>query len=339
MAKLLIAFLGLAGLVTALTPIDAGAQRQVPRAGEAKTAVGDAGGALVGTWKLARIELLGPGGEVLPAPAPPSFGSPGPIGVMFYGPGGHFGVTIMQSGRPRYAGAQPTPEEAKKALAGFIAYFGTYGADAASRTLTHHVEGSLHPNDTGSLEQSAFQLSGGQLTLTPAHQRAGSRWRSLWERVADLPQLTPTHRRMVGFWRRASRDRRTPNGELYDSDPVRQAGVLIFTAAGYMAVHGMQPGRTKFAGPEPTPAEAKAAIDSYGSAYFGPFTVNEAEQLEVTRQIGLINPGQVGMDARRHLEFPGPDRMTLKPPVETVNGLQLQSYVHWERVSGEGLPK
>lgn len=339
MAKLPIALLGLAGLVTALAPVNAGVQRQVPRAGEAKTAVGDGGGALVGTWKLARIELLGPGGEVLPARAPPAFGSPGPVGVMFYGPGGHFGVTIMQSGRPRYAGAQPTPEEAKKALAGFIAYFGTYSADGTSRLLTHQVEGSLHPNDTGSLEQSAIQLSGDQLTLTPARQRAGLRWRLVWSRVADLPQLTPTYRRMVGFWRRASRARRKPNGELYDSDPVRQAGVLIFSAAGYMAVHGIQPGRAKFAGADPTPAEAKAAIDSSGSAYFGPFTVNEAEQFEVTRQIGLVNPGHVGMDARRHLEFPGPDRMTLKPPVETVNGLELQSYVHWERVSGEGLPK
>ena len=29
-------------------------------------------------------------------------------------------------------------------------------------------------------------------------------------------------------------------------------------------------------------------------------------------------------------------QLILKPPAETVNGQQLQSYVHWERVRGDG---
>ena len=36
-------------------------------------------------------------------------------------------VQIMPDrNRPKYAGAQPTPEEAKAALTGYTAYFGTY---------------------------------------------------------------------------------------------------------------------------------------------------------------------------------------------------------------------
>ena len=39
----------------------------------------------------------------------------------------------------------PTPEEARAALLGYIAYFGTYTVDEAAHAVTHHVEGSLNP--------------------------------------------------------------------------------------------------------------------------------------------------------------------------------------------------
>ena len=99
-----------------------------------------------------------------------------------------------------------------------------------------------------------------------------------------------------------------------------------------MAVHSMQPGRKRFAGAQPTPDEARAALGSYGSAYFGPFTIYDAEQLEVTQQIGVLDPGRVGMEARRNYEFVGTDRLILKPPPETLNGQEVQSYITWERV-------
>jgi hypothetical protein len=150
--------------------------------------------------------------------------------------------------------------------------------------------------------------------------------------VPSVSSPTATHKRLAGFWRRAGRERKTPDGKLFDSDPVKQLGYLIFTSSGYMAVHGMQNGRPRLAGPQATPAEAKHALETYGSAYFGPYQVYESERLEVTRQIGLIPPGQVGNEARRHYEFPSADHLILKPPVEKVGGRELQSYVHWARV-------
>jgi len=285
---------------------------------------------LVGAWRLLSVERLGPTGAALPARPAPHFGSANPVGLMVHGPRGHFGVSIMQSGRPPYAGAQPTPEEAKAAFDGFLAFFGTYSA--TDQSLTHRVEGGLNPNDAGSERVNVVERRGDRLVLTGSWGHAAERARLTWERLPPVPKPTATHKRIAGFWRRAGRERKTPDGTLHDSDPVKQTGYLIFSSSGYMAVHGMQPGRARLAGREATPAEAKRALDTYGSAYFGPYTVYESERREVTRQIGLIPPGQVGNEAPRGYEFVSDDHLILKPPVEKVDGRQLQSFVHWERV-------
>ena len=298
--------------------------------GSLQSPAGDERIQIVGTWRLVGIELLAANGDRMPTPPAPAFGSPNPVGLMVHGPGGHFGVTIMQSGRRPYAGAQPTPDEAKAAFAGFVASFGTYSAGSAM--LIHRVEGGLNPHDAGTERQIGVARDGDRLTLTGSWGHAAQRARLVWERVPPVADPTPTHQRIAGFWRRASRERKTLDGRLHDADPVKQAGYLIFTPSGYMAVHGMQAGRTRFAAADPTPEEAKQALDTYGSAYFGPFTVHESQNLEVTRQIGLIPPGQVGSDARRHYEFPSADHLILKPPVEKVDGRELQSFVHWARV-------
>ena len=317
-----------AGLTTVWSMPRSGASLEMAR--EVEAAQRDATSPVVGTWRLVGVELLGPTGNTLPVPAAPAFGSANPVGLMVHGPGGHFGVSIMQSGRRPYAGPQPTPDEAKAAFDGFLAYFGTYRAHET--TLTHIVEGGLSPNDAGTERASAFERRGERLTLTGSWGHAAERARLVWDRVPPVASPTSTHKQIAGFWRRAGRERKTLDGTLHDSDPVKQSGYLIFTASGYMAVHGMQPGRSRLAGPQATAAEAKRALDTYGSAYFGPYTVYESERLEVTKQIGLIPPGQVGNDARRHYEFRSADHLILKPPVEKVDGRQLQSFVHWERV-------
>jgi hypothetical protein len=307
-----------------VAPLRAQAPRAAPTDAKART---------VGTWRLVGIELLDAAGHVLPPAAAPAFGSPNPVGLMVHGPGGHYGVSIMQSGRRPYAGAAPTPDEAKGVLASFLAYFGTYAVDGTR--LTHRVEGGLHPNDAGAERTLAFDRTGDRLTLTGDWGAPGIRARLAWQRLSEVAHPTATHRHIAGFWRRGVRERRERDGRLFDSDQARQSGYLIFSPSGYMAVHGMQPGRPRLSSSEPTPDEARRALDTYGSAYFGPYTVYEADQMEITRQIGAIPPAQVGTDARRHYELPSADRLILKPPAEKVDGRELQSFVHWERVGGE----
>jgi hypothetical protein len=294
---------------------------------------GDVKNRFVGTWKLVSIERFGSNGDLLLAPAPPSFGSLNPIGVIVYDAAGYMGVTIMQSGRQKFAGAQPTPEEAIAALASYNAYFGTFTVNEGEGAVTHHVHGNLNPNNTGTDQKRFFEFSGNRLILKPPRGPTGAQARLTWERVPDLPKLTPTHRRLIGFWKQVSSERRKFDGEVFRSNPPR-AGFVIFTAAGQMAVHLMQPGRKKYVAAQPTPEEAQAALSTYAS-YFGPYAVHETERFEVTHQIGTINPGQVGRDAQRHFEFVGDKRLILKPPPERLDGQQVQGFITWERVSPE----
>ena len=95
---------------------------------------------------------------------------------------------------------------------------------------------------------------------------------------------------------------------------------------------GHAPAQPRCAAAQPTPDEAQAALKTYGSAYFGPYEVSEAERYEVTRQLGTTTPGEAGL-AVRHLEFVGGNRVILKPPPEVLDGKLVQGYVNWERVT------
>ena len=137
---------------------------------------------------------------------------------------------------------------------------------------------------------------------------------------------------MIGFWKSVASERRSSNGELLSSNPVR-TGFLIFTASGHVAAHLMDPHRKKFAAAEPTPEEALEAVKTYGPcAYFGPYALQEVEHLEVLFPICCINPGEVGLKVQRHYEFAG-SRLILKPPPQTVSGEKVQGIAIWERVS------
>jgi len=79
---------------------------------------GDTAKRFVGTWQLVSITSAGQ--------REPNRGS-NPIGLIYYDATGHMAVQIMPDRlRPKYSGTEPTPEEAKAAITGYTAYFGTY---------------------------------------------------------------------------------------------------------------------------------------------------------------------------------------------------------------------
>lgn len=285
----------------------------------------------VGTWKLVSIERRGANGDLLPPAGSSGFGSPNPIGFIVYDRAGYMGVTIMQSGRRQYAAAQPTPEEARAALGSYTSYYGTFTVNEADHVVTHHLQGSLGPGLLGTDQRRSFMLSGNRLALKPPVGANGIQSTLTWERVPDLPNLTPTHRRFLGFWKLVSNERLTTSGERLSSNP-GQTGYIIYTASGHMMVHMMQPGHTRYAGPQPTPEETLNALRTYTS-YFGPFTIHDQEGYVVHHRIGIVNAGQIGSDAQRFYEFSG-NRLKLRPPVTPVAGRDVQGLITWERVTG-----
>jgi hypothetical protein len=84
--------------------------------------------------------------------------------------------------RPRFSGAQPTPEEAQAALIGYAAYFGTYSVDERARTVTHHREGNINPGGVGDFVRRYEFLAEDRVALMPVEPDNLSR-RLVWERV------------------------------------------------------------------------------------------------------------------------------------------------------------
>lgn len=90
------------------------------------------------------------------------------VGIMIYDSFGNMAAQVMPTrARPAFAGAQPTPDEAKAALTGYLAYFGTYTVDEGAHTVAHHRKGSLNPGQIGEDAVRKYQFDGDRLLLFP----------------------------------------------------------------------------------------------------------------------------------------------------------------------------
>jgi len=102
-------------------------------------------------------------------------------GMMIYDNLGNMAAQVMPNRlRRKYAAAEPTPEEAKDAITGYLAYFGTYTVDEQARIVTHHRKANINPGQVGDdvVRTYVFE-SNDRLVLTPA----GSTNKIVWERA------------------------------------------------------------------------------------------------------------------------------------------------------------
>ncbi len=81
--------------------------------------------------------------------------------------------------RPKYAGRQPTPDEAKAAITGYIAYFGTFTVDEKARTVTHHRTGNINPGGLGDFVRRYEFAPGDRLILRPMENMNALTWERL----------------------------------------------------------------------------------------------------------------------------------------------------------------
>jgi len=102
-------------------------------------------------------------------------------GMMIYYSLGNMAAQVMPNRvRRKYAAAEPTPEEAKEAITGYLAYFGTYSVDEQARIITHHRKGNINPGQVGDDVVRGYVFeSNDRLVLTPA----GSTNKIVWERA------------------------------------------------------------------------------------------------------------------------------------------------------------
>jgi hypothetical protein len=128
---------------------------------------------LVGTWRLVDINNG----------TDPNRG-PRPIGLIYYDAHGNMAAQIMPD-RPRakYAATQPTPDEAKAAITGYTAYFGTYTVDEKARTVTHHRRANLNPGGIDTVVRRYEFVTPDRIILRPVENQN----QLTWERVKAQP--------------------------------------------------------------------------------------------------------------------------------------------------------
>ena len=154
---------------------------------------------IIGAWRLVGIDYSGPNGAL----ADPVFG-PDPQGIIIYDQSGWMSVQIVTANRP--AIGRPTtrtsrvvtPDDAKLAAIAFdtyYAYFGTWDYNADTSVITHHLNSSLLPYETGLEYRSKVTFDGVHLKLIARSQETGEeRHRTLvWTRVSDsVPISVPS---------------------------------------------------------------------------------------------------------------------------------------------------
>jgi hypothetical protein len=126
--------------------------------------------ALIGTWRLVSFETQSAVGEVRRP-----FGR-APRGLLQYDAAGHMSVQVMNSERPRFTSDDllgGSDAEVRAAMAGYLAYFGTYTVDLPRGIVTYHLEGALFPNWIGGNQVRYFRHERNRLTLTTPPIRMG----------------------------------------------------------------------------------------------------------------------------------------------------------------------
>jgi hypothetical protein len=139
---------------------------------------------LLGAWRLVSVETIRPNGEAVK-----KWLGEKPTGLIVYLPSGVMAVQVMKDPRPvpgvkRLLDA--TQAEKAAAAEGYYAYFGTYEVDMSAKTVTHHLESSLWPEEVGIDYKRKFELVGDVVTLTtPKREEEGEmRYNRLrWRRV------------------------------------------------------------------------------------------------------------------------------------------------------------
>ena len=294
----------------------------------ADAAAGNPNEQFAGAWALTRVERRDAAGELLGEPEETR------LGYLMYDASGYMGVTLMRPDRQPYAGDTPTAEEALDRLGTYTSYFGTFTVNEAEGHVTHHLAGSVNPAAAGSDYQRFYTFGDNTLTLQPPANDRGERSFLTWTRLPDLPEseLTDTHRRLSGVYSVESVEARTQDGEDVPADQYEIA-YIMYAPSGHMSVHLMRPGRTPYAGDQPTAEEALMATESYGS-YFGPFSVHDEEGYLVHHRIGNEDPNGDGTDAQRFFELTDTHLLLRPPPATDDEGREIQRTIRWRRISG-----
>src|SRR6478736_1804092 len=112
---------------------------------------------------------------------------------------------------------------------------------------------------------------------------------------------------LVGTWKVVSVDNTRPDGSIKQIFGPHPKGIAVFDARGNTAIILMRSDRAKFAANNRdlgTPEEFKATVQGT-HAYFGTYSIIEAEKTLVFHNEGNTFPNQEGIDTKRFITING----------------------------------
>ncbi len=75
-----------------------------------------------------------------------------------------------------------TPDQSRKIIDTYDAYFGDYSVDWKNKIVTHTIGGNLRPEKEGTTYKRAFQINGDTLFLRSADPDPNMKWQTKWIR-------------------------------------------------------------------------------------------------------------------------------------------------------------
>ena len=145
-----------------------------------------------------------------------------------------------------------------------------------------------------------------------------------------LSQQNSLKEQLVGTWKIVSVDNTRPDGSIKQIFGTNPRGIAVFDTHGNAVVVLMRSDRAKFAADNRdlgTPEENKATVQGT-HAYFGTYSVIEAEKALVFHNEGNTFPNQEGVDTKRFISITG-DEFRWTTPAPSVGG---RSEAIWRRV-------
>lgn len=118
---------------------------------------------LSGTWQLVSVENTAADGRTVQP-----YG-PHPDGMLTFDRGRRYSLLIFRSGRAKFAAndkSRGTADENRDLVQGTNSHFGRYSVDAATATLTFHIDHASFPNWEATEQRRAFVLDGDVLRYT-----------------------------------------------------------------------------------------------------------------------------------------------------------------------------
>ena len=140
----------------------------------------DALAPLVGTWTLASADVVHPDGR-----RERDYGS-APMGLLMIDAKGRYSLQIFRSDRPRFASgdkAKGTAAEYSAAVKGTSTHYGTVSVDPVAHILTFRIEAASFPNEDGTVQKRAYELTGDLLSYKVAPRPNGDVPISTWRHI------------------------------------------------------------------------------------------------------------------------------------------------------------